>query len=59
MVKFCDECGADMYICQVCGRDLCSVLHPAVWNEEATGNKHAGNVCPECYHNYIKGKNMG
>jgi hypothetical protein len=46
------EDGNDMYICQVCGRQLDSVKHPPVWRTDVTGNKSAGNVCPTC----LKGK---
>ena len=42
------EDGNDMYICQVCGRDLDSVKHPPQWRPDLTGNEHAGNICPSC-----------
>jgi len=47
MPSFCD-CGADMYICQKCGKDLCCKDYPPKWRTDITGNKHAGNVCPIC-----------
>jgi rubrerythrin len=40
------EAGNDMYICQVCGRDRDSVVHPPVW--QPVRGKQAGNVCPSC-----------
>jgi hypothetical protein len=48
MPSFCDICGADMYICQKCGRDLCSDTEQPKWRPDITGNKSAGNVCPDC-----------
>ena len=36
------ECGADKYLCQKCGCDMCSKDHPSTWIEKT------GNVCPEC-----------
>lgn len=47
MVAFC-ECGADMYICQMCGKDLCSKDYPSEWRPDITENESAGNVCPSC-----------
>ena len=47
MPKFCG-CGADMYICQVCGRDLCSDDFPPEWRPDITGSASASNVCPDC-----------
>lgn len=41
MASFC-ECGADKVICQVCGKDVCSVEEKIKWIE----NK--GNVCETC-----------
>jgi hypothetical protein len=45
--------GNDMYICQVCGRDLDSVKFPPTWRIDITirpgqSNKGLGNVCPKC-----------
>jgi hypothetical protein len=45
--EFCN-CGADMYICQVCHKDSCSKDSPSEWRPDITGNESAGNVCPEC-----------
>lgn len=42
------SCGADTYICQSCGRILCSAAFPAEWRPDITGNQSAGNVCPTC-----------
>lgn len=42
------EAGNGMYICQICGRDLDSVLHPPEWRPDLTGRTSAGNVCPTC-----------
>jgi len=50
MPRFC-ECGSDMYICQKCGRDLCSTKFPPEWRPDITKNEHAGNVCPQCIAN--------
>ena len=46
MSRFC-ECGNDMYICQKCGRDLCSRDYPSEWRE-IPGKKFSGNICPDC-----------
>ena len=51
MPTFCD-CGADKYICQACGRDLCSADYPPEWRKDITKREHAGNVCPECVAKY-------
>jgi len=40
--------GADEYICQVCGRIMCSGCKPSSWRPDITGHKSAGNVCPKC-----------
>ena len=40
--------GADEYLCQVCGRVKCSGCQPSTWRTDITGNKSAGNVCPDC-----------
>jgi len=40
-------CGADMYLCQECGKDLCSKETPPVW---VVGK---GNVCPICSTKYV------
>ena len=42
MAKFCKSCGADMFICQRCGDDLCSVRHSSQWSEGV------GNICDVC-----------
>lgn len=42
------ESGADMYICQVCGRDLDSEKFPPQWRPDLTGSPRAGNICPSC-----------
>ena len=42
------EAGNDMYICQVCGKDLDSVVHPPSWRPDLVGCKRACNVCPSC-----------
>lgn len=42
------ETGADMYICQVCGRDLDSEKHPPEWRTDITMRTSAANVCPSC-----------
>jgi hypothetical protein len=41
MARFSED-GNDMYICQICGRDLDSVKHQPVWRAGT------GNVCPSC-----------
>ena len=46
------ETGADMYICQVCGRDLDGEKHPSQWRTDITGRESAGNVCPSCVRAY-------
>ena len=40
----------DMYICQVCERDLCPKCDGGepVWRPDITGYEGAGNVCPRC-----------
>ena len=40
--------GNDMYICQICGRDLDSAKHPPSWRIDLTKRQSAGNVCPTC-----------
>jgi hypothetical protein len=45
------EAGYDMYICQVCGRDLDSFIYPPQWRPELTGSSSAGNICPACFAN--------
>ncbi len=53
MVRFSSCCeGADMYICQVCGKDLCSKCKKPEWRPDITKHKSAGNVCPECIRVY-------
>jgi hypothetical protein len=47
MPRFSDT-GADMYLCQVCGRDMCSETYPSSWRPDITGNAGAGNACPVC-----------
>lgn len=42
MADFCKVCGAEKYICQVCGRDLCVDERPPKWGK-------TGNVCPSCH----------
>jgi hypothetical protein len=49
-MRFCD-CGADCYICQLCGRDICSEHKPPAWRKmklKWTGHVFSGNVCPDC-----------
>jgi len=41
MARFSDS-GADMYICQGCGKDLPSDTHPPTWVQGK------GNLCPTC-----------
>ena len=52
MPSFC-ECGCDKYICQVCGRDLCSSKYPSKWMP-VPGIKIEGNICPDCIKNSRK-----
>jgi hypothetical protein len=40
--------GNDMYICQICGRDLDSVKYTPSWRPDLTKRTGAGNVCPQC-----------
>lgn len=40
--------GADMYICQMCCRNLDGGIHPSSWRPDITKLKSAGNVCPTC-----------
>lgn len=47
-MDFCRKCGADTYICQVCGKILCGMESPSEWRPDITGHKSAGNVCPSC-----------
>lgn len=47
MPHFC-SCGADTYICQVCGEIKCSKDYPSTWRTDLTGTENAGNVCPSC-----------
>lgn len=46
MPHFC-KCGADEYICQVCGRIRCSQEQPGVWGK-IPGKSFKGNICPTC-----------
>jgi hypothetical protein len=41
-------CGAEKYICQKCGADICSKDLPPTWMEPVPGKQHNGNVCPMC-----------
>ena len=47
MPSFC-ECGSDKYICQNCGRDLCSKDYPSKWLPLKRNPKVSGNHCPSC-----------
>lgn len=47
MPYFC-ECGADEYLCQVCGLVRCSAHKPAEWRPDITVTTTAANVCPDC-----------
>lgn len=40
--------GNDMYICQICCKDLDSVKYPSTWRPDLTKSERAGNVCPSC-----------
>ena len=42
----------DTYICQKCGRILCSGCFESEWRTDITNNEHAGNVCPDCVKAY-------
>ena len=65
MSEFCRKHNADMYICQGCGADLCSVEKPPLWVPDlsnVTGRKISGNLCPDCAVKAImgpKGKEEG
>lgn len=48
--------GNDMYICQICGRDLDSVKHPPTWRPDLTKRQSAGNVCPTCIEKLVQCK---
>lgn len=48
MPHFSECCRADKYVCQKCGRQLCSNCHPPKWRPDITGHESAGNVCPSC-----------
>lgn len=51
MPDFCNKpgCDGDKAICQVCGRDLCSVCETKFsWRPDLTGHKGAGNICASC-----------
>ena len=52
MPHFSKCCGADDYICQVCGRIKCSKCNTPEWRPDITGHKSAGNVCLECLEKY-------
>jgi len=58
MPNFC-ECGADTYICQKCGRILCSKDYPSTWRPDITEHESAGNVCPSCLRGGVKEKEEG
>lgn len=47
MPHFC-PCGADEYICQVCGNIRCSKDQPSEWLPVARMNGRSGNVCVYC-----------
>jgi hypothetical protein len=41
-MRFCENCGADMVICQECGRDVCTK------HDETKYVKGKGNICRDC-----------
>lgn len=45
--------GFDTYICQICGKILCSRCKPSSWRPDITGHKSAGNVCASCEANHM------
>jgi len=49
----CEECGSDLFVCQVCEKNLCSVKYPPVWNTGMYEGKVSGNICPACNHKEI------
>jgi hypothetical protein len=53
MPHFSNCCGKDEYVCQKCGKILCSECHPSEWRPDITGHQSAGNVCPECLKNFV------
>jgi hypothetical protein len=40
-------CGADEYVCQMCGGIFCSKDYKPVWRKLPRGS--SGNMCPSCY----------
>lgn len=59
MPRFSDCCeNADMYLCQVCGKDKCSGCQDSVWRPDITGHEGAGNVCPSCLSDYNRSKGV-
>jgi hypothetical protein len=50
MGYFCEKCGADEYVCQVCGRICCSKEEPSTWEKITIGKNRFinGNMCPDC-----------
>jgi len=47
--EFC-SCGNDTYVCQACGRILCSEEYPSTWAKIKLqdGREFSGNVCNRC-----------
>lgn len=45
MPHFC-SCGADEYVCQMCGGIFCSKDYNPVWRKLPRGS--SGNMCPSC-----------
>jgi hypothetical protein len=46
MASFCQKCGSDRYVCQVCHDILCSKDKPP--RQVQLSCTHKGNVCPAC-----------
>jgi hypothetical protein len=47
MAHFCDKCGGDEYICQVCARVLCTREQPGKYMR-VPGKVFNGMVCQDC-----------
>jgi DNA-directed RNA polymerase subunit RPC12/RpoP len=57
MPTFSNCCGADEYICQNCGKILCSKCYPPAWNPDFIGNTTAANACPKCQAQFVAQNN--
>lgn len=44
--------GYDEWVCQSCGKVLCSGCVPSEWRPDITGSKSFGNICPTCILSY-------